>query len=356
MFLQWKVTFITKRKAGFMSNPFIYRSIFASHFDSFITEKKAKGVKVNQIQWILLEFDKFFYNTLHSVIQINKEDILKWHSTRTNDKKCTIYQKYCLWSQFSLYMCRLGYECYVPRLPRKSESDFIPFIFTHEQMLTIFNTCDKLRMKEHHAKSILIIIPVLLRLLYSTGVRISEALAIRNKDIDFERHLITLNKTKNRNQRLAPINNSLERALKQYLKYRDKIPIPNIKCQESHLFVSSAGKPCARKTVLSWFHKILKESNIPYVGNQQGPRIHDLRHTAAVHSLIQLTNEGLDTYCSLPILSTFIGHRKIHSTEYYLRLTQEIYSDVLRQDATITSGIYSIIRNAKTNTNNGNDY
>ena len=167
-----------------------------------------------------------------------------------------------------------------------------------------------------------------MRLLYSTGIIISEALAILNKDIDFERHLIILNKTRNGNQRLAPINNSLEVVLKQYLKYRDKIPVPSIEYQKSHLFVSSAGKPCARKTVLSWFHKILKESNIPYTGNQQGPRIHDLRHTATVHSLIQLTNEGLDIYCSLPILSTFIGHRKIHSTEYYLRLTQEIYSDI----------------------------
>lgn len=338
-----------------MSNQFIYKSIFASHFYSFIDKKKAKGAKANQAQWMLLEFDRFFCDTQHSVMQINKEHIYKWHATRINDKESTIYQKYCIWSQFCQYMCKQGHDCHIPRLPRKYKGDFVPFVFTHEQMLTIFKTCDRLRMKEHHATSILIIIPVLLRVLYSTGIRISEALSILNKDVDFERHLIILNKTKNGNQRLAPINDSLEIVLKQYVKYRNKIPIANIDSQESHLFVSSLGKPCTREAVLIWFHKVLKESNIPYIGNQQGPRIHDLRHTSAVHSLIKLTKDGLDIYCSLPILSAFMGHRKVHSTEYYLRLTQEIYSDVLIQDSTITSGIYSVLRNAKINIDNGKD-
>lgn len=59
------------------------------------------------------------------------------------------------------------------------------------------------------------------------------------------------------------------------------------------------------------------------------PRVHDIRHTFAVHALEKMVLENRDIYCSLPILSTFLGHRGIESTEKYLRLTTEAYDSVL---------------------------
>lgn len=56
---------------------------------------------------------------------------------------------------------------------------------------------------------------------------------------------------------------------------------------------------------------------------------HDLRHTFAVHSLEQSIDHGLDPYCSLPTLSTYMGHRGVESTEYYLRLTKHYFINVL---------------------------
>lgn len=60
------------------------------------------------------------------------------------------------------------------------------------------------------------------------------------------------------------------------------------------------------------------------------PRIHDLRHTFSVHALEQMINNGHDPYCSLPILSTYLGHKSVESTEKYLRLTKEYFINILR--------------------------
>jgi len=71
--------------------------------------------------------------------------------------------------------------------------------------------------------------------------------------------------------------------------------------------------------------------------------VHEIRHSAAVHSLIKLTQEGVDIYCSLPLLARFMGHRKVLDTETYVRLTQEMYPEVLEMNAEVTDQIYSFI-------------
>jgi site-specific recombinase XerD len=324
-----------------MNKLFNYTSVFAPYFESYIHEKERQGYKATQLKWILLEFDKFFTQTSKRDLFIGSEDIKAWSMTRSNDKPSTLYQKYCAIAKFCRYMCLLGYECYIPTRPRKRTNNYIPTIFTHDQIKAIFNASDKMVMKEHHANSIMIIMPSLFRLLYSTGIRISEALSILNGDVDFGRKVIILNDTKNRCQRLAPVNESLEKVLKQYIHFRNKIPVYGIAQPSSPLFVSTAGKSCTRRAVHKYFHRIIEECGIPRRCEQRGPTVHEIRHTAAVHSLVRLSQNGLDIYTSLPLLATFMGHKKVRDTETYLRLTQEIYPDLITMNAEVVNQIYS---------------
>jgi site-specific recombinase XerD len=71
--------------------------------------------------------------------------------------------------------------------------------------------------------------------------------------------------------------------------------------------------------------------------------VHEIRHSAAVHSLIKLTQKGVDIYTSLPLLATFMGHKKVLDTETYVRLTQEMYPDLLKMNSEITNQVYSCI-------------
>jgi len=326
-----------------MNKLFNYTSVFAPFISGFIHEKELRGYRVTQLKWMLLEFDKFFTQTSKKEPFISSADVKKWSATRYGDKPNTLYQKYCALADFCGYMCLLGYECYIPKRPKKYSTNYIPTIFTHDQVRAIFNASDKMVMKEHHAKSIMIIMPALLRVLYSTGIRISEGLSILNKDVDFGRKVIILNNTKNCCQRLAPINASLEQVLRQYISYRNRIPAPGVANPTSNFFVSATGKPCSRRTVLKYFHRIIEECGIPRRCDQRGPMVHEIRHTSAVHSLFKLTQDGVDLYCSLPLLATFMGHKKVLDTENYVRLTQEMYPEVLKMSAEVTDQVYSFI-------------
>ena len=337
-----------------MSEQFIYKSVFAPYLDSFLEMKYAMGFDLVRTKWILLEFDKFFVENSINDVFITKEHIIAWQATRLNDTSKTLYDKYCVIRQFCKYLCHLGRDSYVPRLPLKRSSGFTPFIFSHEQIMAIFEACDRLTMPNRNMHCAFFAIPALFRFLYSTGVRIGEALSIRNKDVDFERGRIVLTDTKNKMDRLIPLNVSLLAVLRQYQEHRDRMPLPDVSAAESFFFVSPLGKPLVICTVYHRFRKILKECSIPHSGKHQGPRVHDIRHTCAVHSLINMIKNGIDVYCALPVLSVFLGHKTIRGTEGYIRLTQEMYPEVVKMQQTISSFVFPTI-NHKTEIDYGNN-
>jgi integrase len=321
-------------------NEFYYSSIFASYMNNFIGMKNACGFDALRTKWILLEFDKFFVAERINELSIKKVQIEKWRTTRINDSEKTLYSKYSVWSQFCRYMCHIGIECYIPRLPKQPDSGFTPYIFSHEQMIKIFQACDELRMYDRHMHVNIMVIPALIRLLYSTGLRISEALSIKNADIDFTQGIICIKKTKNGEQRLAPLTESMTKVLKDYIVARNKIPVQGVNNPDSFLFVSLTGKPCGSGSIYTRFRKILKICNIPHIGNHHGPRVHDLRHTCAVHALMKMCEEGIDLYCALPLLSTFIGHKSLDATEQYVRLTTEMYPHLINKQQELFSYVF----------------
>jgi integrase len=323
-----------------MSEQFEYRSVFAPYFGSFLKMKDTMGYGLNKFGWIFLELDRFFIETGVTDAYITSEQITAWRITRVNDKARTLYDKYSVLSQFCRYMCHLGHECYIPRLPRQKDLDFIPYVFTHEQMESIFRECDRLVMPFANMNSALFAIPALIRFLYSSGVRIGEALSIKNADVDYSRHWIIIRKTKNKMQRMVPVNSSLEEVMKQYETYRNQMPIKSLMDKESFSFVSTIGKPLTNGTIYKWFRKVLRQCGISHIGKNQGPRIHDIRHTCAVHSFEKMVKGGVDIYCALPILSTFLGHKTIKGTEKYVRMVQEIYPEIIGMENPVTSFVF----------------
>jgi integrase len=323
-----------------MSEQFEYRSVFAPYFDSFLKMKDTMGYGLNKFRWIFLELDRFFLETGVTDAYITSEQIAAWRITRVNDKARTLYDKYSVLSQFCRYMCHLGHECYIPRLPKQKDMDFIPYVFTHQQMDMIFRECDRMTVLNGNMNSALFAIPALIRFLYSTGVRIGEALSIKNADVDYSRHRIIIRESKNKMQRMVPVNSSLEEVMKQYETYRNRMPVEGLTDKESFFFVSAIGKPFTKSTAYSWFKKILRQCGIPHIGKQQGPRVHDVRHTSAVHSFEKMVKSGVDIYCALPILSTFLGHKTIKGTEKYVRMVQEIYPDIIGMVNPVTSFVF----------------
>ncbi|KAA6322294.1 Tyrosine recombinase XerC [termite gut metagenome] len=279
----------------------------------------------------------------HTNAYIMKSDYDKWREKISGHHPATIYREVSILARFLRYMCGLGHECYIPTLPKRPLKDFVPYIYSKDEMEKIFNVADALRMEQKCHQSIMMIMPALLRLLYSTGIRIGEALSIKNRDIDFNRHVIILNETKNGCQRLVPLNSTMDVVLKQYLLYRNRMPIAGLDNPDNPLFVSGIGKSPAQSTVYSNFHKIIKKAGILYKGGHKGPNIHGIRHTSCVHVMLKMIHKGKDMYCCLPVLSAFMGHKHVIDTEMYIHLTKEMYPELIKMDRSVTSSISKII-------------
>jgi site-specific recombinase XerD len=203
-----------------------FSSIFAPYIHKFINAKEAMGFSKRTFEMILKDFDLFFIKEQVETLFITQSLIAKWRATQVNCSEKTIYSKYSIIAQFSRYMNHLGFSCFVPRLPKRKYNTYVPYIFTHEQIKAIFMTCDSLLMgSREDLDSRLFAMPAILRLLYSTGMRVSEAASLLNQDVDFERKLIIIRKTKNQRQRLIPINASLLHVLNQYIEARNRLPL-----------------------------------------------------------------------------------------------------------------------------------
>jgi integrase/recombinase XerD len=167
-------------------------------------------------------------------------------------------------------------------------------------------------------------------MLYATGIRINEALSLKNKDMNLTEKYLILKDTKNQKDRLVPFTESLGNVCRDYLAQRNKLPIVGIDHNDNFFFVTLNGYCCRHSSIYSWFRKILSLAGIPFTGNRKGPRVHDIRHTFACHSFVKLSDEGMDLYCSWPYLSTYLGHQSLESTEQYVRLTAQMYPELLK--------------------------
>lgn len=323
--------------------------MFQRQMESFIREVELKGYQALHIKRIFKEFDAFLVNNYPNISFITELIYREWFETTIELDKHTRYQKASIIIRLIKYLVSLGIECYIPQMPRSYRNDFVPHIYSKDEISRLFNACDSLRTKERVASTSLMVLPALVRLLYSTGIRIGEALSIKNRDVDFNRHVITLNITKNGRQRYAPINYSLEEVLKQYIAYRDRMPIIDLTAPNNCLFVSCIGRPIVQNVISRWFILALKVAEIPYKGNRQGPRIHDLRHSAAIHDFEQLISKGEDPYCCIPVIAQFLGHTSSKQSEHYLRLTAAMYPELMKLDNNVTSDIIQIDKILKYN-------
>ena len=105
-------------------------------------------------------------------------------------------------------------------------------------------------------------------------------------------------------------------------------------------FLTYRGWPCKAENIYKRFRKFMDEAGIPVRGDHYGPRIHDLRHTFAVRSLKQMVDNGMDIYCTLPILSTYLGHQSLEATNHYVRICTEMYPDLVHSMEGIFNNVF----------------
>lgn len=324
-------TFTFRKEGTFMSKDF--NGIYAPLIKEFVDMKRSLGFKYIGGEFVLLLFDRFTIERNETIIGVTKELSDVWCRERDNESNSYHYRRCYILGAFSSFLNKKGIRSYIPRTP-PLRNVFVPHIFSIKEMERIFMVCDSMQSKNNDLRSSIFIMPALLRTLYGTGVRIGEALSLINKDVNLEERYFILRDTKNGKDKLVPFSSSLAEILKDYVAHRNKLPI--IISDKTPFFVTLRGRVCNRDAIYRRFCKILVLADIP----KDCIRVHDLRHTFAVHSLAKMAESGLDLYCSLPILSTYLGHQSLRATNNYVRLTSEMYPELIRKIDIISFDIF----------------
>ncbi len=205
----------------------------------------------------------------------------------------------------------------VPTVPPKLPPAFVPYIFSKKELRQLLAAIPPHPLAGLPAPAL----RTLLLLLYGSGLRISEALALNAVDVNFESRLLIVRQSKFFKSRYVPLGRRLALALSDYVQGR--------RCRRSGhrraFFRTAVGTPVSRSSVETAFRFLRRTADVKRVdGARYQPRLHDLRHTFAVHRLVAWYRQGADLQKLLPKLSTFLGHVDLAATQRYLTLTSEL--------------------------------
>jgi integrase len=171
-----------------------------------------------------------------------------------------------------------------------------------------------------------VVYETLFGLIASTGMRISEALALCNKDVDPKYGMLTIHQTKFGKSRQVPLHSSTVAALRRYVWMRNLVG--NFEQDEAPLFIGTRGRRLGRPLDSRQVHRIFiairEQLGWRNRGAHHAPRIHDLRHTFVVRRILLWLAQGVDIDQAMLSLSTYVGHAHVTNTYWYLSAVPEL--------------------------------
>jgi integrase len=161
----------------------------------------------------------------------------------------------------------------------------------------------------------------LIGLLAVTGLRISEAIAIDDPDVDLADGVLTIRRTKFGKSRLVPLHPSTTRVLRRYRQRRDRVHPTRA---TGSFLVSERGRRLTVWAARWTFIRLSRAAGLRAPTDRRGPRLHDFRHRLAVTTLLRWYRRGVDVEQRLPALSTYLGHGHVADTYWYLTAVPEL--------------------------------
>ncbi len=305
---------------------FKLESPLARKIQNFINLRCLSGTDYQSQAQLLAYFDRFLVEQHLLEPRITRKIVDRYLESLSHLAPRTCYNRFCVVKQLCEYLARSDPLGYVPDPLRaiSSRGAHQPYIYSNSQLQALMAAASQLSpensLRPHTYRS-------LLGLLYSTGIRIGEALALNLMHFHRKEQMLYIAEGKFRKDRWAPLSDSTCQALQQYFNIR---LLMTPRSPDSAFFINQRSCRLHYCTVNQTFRHLLRQCNIHH-SKHTGPRIHDIRHTFAVHRLLAWYRDGKDVNARLPWLATYMGHVDIHSTQVYLRATPELIEQVHRR-------------------------
>ena len=303
-------------------SPLKFQSLLAVQIQNFINLRRLSGAGYQSQAKLLGYLDRFLVEQQISELRITREIVDRYLKSLSHLAPRSRFNRFSVVKQLCEYLARNDPAGYVPEPLRaiSSRGAHQPYIYSSSEIQALLAAAYQLppknSLRPHTYRT-------LLGLLYSTGIRIGEASALNLEHFHSQEQMVYIAEGKFRKARWVPLSITTCQALQQYMHKRLQM---SPRSPDSPFFINQRSCQLHHCTVNLSFRHLLRQCGIHH--SKTGPRIHDLRHTFAVHRLLAWYRDGQDVNARLPSLSTYMGHVDIHSTQVYLRATPELIEQV----------------------------
>lgn len=312
-----------------MKTPYEWKSDLAGAIQNYVFLKQQTGMKFETQERHLRHFDAFYFSNGFDGIALTKE-MLNDFIYDKNEKPGSHRGKELVMRDFAIYLSDRGHHAYIveakTELPR---CKFVPYIMSDAEVRRFFTAIDNYPQSYRNSKLSYrtTVDPVLFRFLYSTGVRVSEALNLVLDDVNTGSGIATIRAAKNMKDRLIPMADAMTKRIADFIERFHRF-------SDGKMFLfpgchSGSMGQMTQSTAYTHFRDYLLMADVPHTA--VGPRVHSFRHGFAVKCLKNWVLADNDLNVMLPYLSAYMGHSDFRATQYYLRLTTDLYPEIVRR-------------------------
>ena len=289
-------------------------SALAAHVADYLRLRRALGFKLVWPGHVLPQFVTWLEASGSETI--TTEAAVAWARLSEGAQPVTLSHRLGAVRGFARYLHTIDPATEIPPTGLFGKQQRLaPYIYSSEEIARLLQAARHLHPPLRAATY-----EALFGLLGVSGMRVGEALALARDDVEFANALVRIRHPKFDRDRLVPLHPSATEALRGYAACRDRL------CPEPHtdaFFVSSIGTTLRHSTVHATFLTLLASAGLPTATGSR-PRIHDLRHSLVVNTLIGWQRDGDDIASLLPVLSTYLGHVNPASTYWYFSAVPEL--------------------------------
>ena len=296
-----------------------YVSFLSPYLKAYLELKQKLGYTSFAREARSFDLDYFLaFHGIDSVKQLNEGLLIQWihsmpHRSPTTRNHLLVFAR--IFFDY-LIRCEIMQDNPARRIPFLKEKPFKPYIYTLQEIQQILRAARQ-HSSRHCSPLLGQTLETLVLLIYACGLRISETLNLKIRDVNFAENTLSLWNTKFHKERLVPLSPALACRLKNYLAIRKKLCPPS--SPDAPFFSHAKGKYKFASSIEIHFRRLLIRCGL--AKTKRGPRLHDLRHTFAVHRLYKWYQEGHNLLNKLPLLSTYMGHASVENTQVYLTIT-----------------------------------
>jgi integrase/recombinase XerD len=290
--------------------------------DAYVTAKTSLGMSFESARRVLEHFSREIGNP--PIGEVQPEAVVAFLRGR-GALSATWALKFKILSGFYRFAISRGHAqtsplpANVPKLPPQRS----PYVYSVDELRRMLGATSVVHINNTPLQASMC--RMLLMLLYGSGLRVGEALHLTLRDIDLIEKIVTVRHTKFFKTRLVPIGPKLAHELAAYIQRRRELPLPL--GEDSRLFTTKTGRGWPYPHVNTLFHHVRRAAGVVCSAECRPPRIHDIRHTAAVHRVVAWYRAGRDVQRLLPRLATYLGHVDIKSTQRYLHMTTDLLQE-----------------------------